>query len=167
MAKLTEEIKRMLNALAYAHAGEYLSLHQKIDHLNLKSGSGNALPTNVPVPVPDVVHVWKLKETDKGRITLRLRMENKDGGYAQRILHLKLDYTKPTPTPTDVPPTDLPPTDTPPTETPPPPTETPISPTDAPPTETPTDIPVKTRIPPIETPVPPTDIPPTELPPTP
>ena len=52
MAKLTEEIKRMLNALAYAHAGEYLSLHQKIDHLNQKSGSGNVLPINVPMPVP-------------------------------------------------------------------------------------------------------------------
>jgi len=121
--------------------------------------------SNVPVPVPDVVHVWKLKETDKGPITLRLRMENKDGGYAQRILHLKLDYTKPTPTPTDVPPTDLPPTDTPPTETPHPPTETPISPTDAPPTETPvppTDVPIKTRIPPTDTP--PTDVTPTPTP---
>ena len=54
MAKLTEEIKRMLNALAYAHAGEYLSLHQKIDHLNQKSGTDNALQADfrAPVPVP-------------------------------------------------------------------------------------------------------------------
>ena len=52
MVKLTEVIKRMLNALACADAGEYLSLHQKIDYLNQKSGTGNALQADTPMPVP-------------------------------------------------------------------------------------------------------------------
>ena len=52
MVKLTAVIKRMLNALASADAGEYLSLHQKIDYLNQKSGTGNALQADTLVPVP-------------------------------------------------------------------------------------------------------------------
>jgi membrane peptidoglycan carboxypeptidase len=126
--------------------------------------------SNVPVPVREEVYVWKLKEADNGRITLRLRMENKDGGYAQRILHLKLDYTEPTPVPTEEPPTDTP-TDIPPTRTPRPPTNTPVPPTDTPPTDTPpTDTPPTdtppTDVPPTETPVPPTDTPPIDSTPT-
>lgn len=52
MVKLTEVIKRMLNALASADAGEYLSLHQKTDYLDQKFGAGHALQAGAPVPVP-------------------------------------------------------------------------------------------------------------------
>lgn len=50
MIKLTEEIKRMLNALACADAGEYLTLRQKTDYLNQKAGTGKAIQANTPVP---------------------------------------------------------------------------------------------------------------------
>ena len=43
MIKLTEEIKRMLNALACADAGEYLTLRQKTDYLNQKAGADNPI----------------------------------------------------------------------------------------------------------------------------
>lgn len=41
MTKLTEELKRMLNALAFADAAEYLTPRQKIAYLNSKSASDN------------------------------------------------------------------------------------------------------------------------------
>lgn len=50
MIKLTEEIKRMLNALASADAGEYLTLRQKTDYLNQTAGAGKAIQTATPVP---------------------------------------------------------------------------------------------------------------------
>lgn len=50
MTKLTEVMKRMLNALACADAGEYLSLHQKIGYLNEKSGAGNAYQAPAAMP---------------------------------------------------------------------------------------------------------------------
>lgn len=50
MIKLTEEIKRMLNALASADAGEYLTLRQKMDYLNQKAGADNPIQAAAPVP---------------------------------------------------------------------------------------------------------------------
>lgn len=47
MKKLTHEIKRMLNALAYANAGENLSLRQKTRTL-----SGSAAPAVAATPAP-------------------------------------------------------------------------------------------------------------------
>ena len=51
MIKLTEEIKRMLNALASADAGEYLTLRQKTDYLNQKASADNPIQAAAPVPV--------------------------------------------------------------------------------------------------------------------
>ncbi|MFO7542851.1 MAG: hypothetical protein R6W97_08615 [Thiobacillus sp.] len=48
MTKLTNEIKRMLNALAYANAGENLTLRQKAGHLNKSSGA--AIEAAAPAP---------------------------------------------------------------------------------------------------------------------
>jgi hypothetical protein len=50
MIKLTEEIKRMLNALACADAGEYLTLRQKTYYLNQQAGAGKAIQADPPVP---------------------------------------------------------------------------------------------------------------------
>lgn len=43
MIKLTEELKRMLNALAFADAGEYLTLRQKSRFLNRNSTAVDAI----------------------------------------------------------------------------------------------------------------------------
>lgn len=78
---------------------------------------------------------WNLEKTGNARFTLRLRMENEDGGYAEKIIHMKIDYTPETPEPpTPIPPTVEPPTPIPPTPEPP----TPIPPTPEPPTPEPT-----------------------------
>lgn len=86
----------------------------------------------VPSPMP--VINWNLNKTGNGRWTVRLRMTSKNGGYAEKVIHIKIDYTPPTPIP-------VPPTETP-TLAPPTPTETPVPPTETqvpvPPTETPT-----------------------------
>jgi hypothetical protein len=84
-----------------------------------------------------VVYKWDLTELNQDRVTLRLRMENRDDGYAERLIRLRIDIPEPTPTPTLEPsltPTEVPPTDIPPTETP-----TPAPPTNTPePSATPT-----------------------------
>ncbi|GAB4487312.1 MAG: PBP1A family penicillin-binding protein [Anaerolineales bacterium] len=83
---------------------------------------------------------WNLEKTGNARFTLRLRIENKDGGYAEKIIHIKIDYTPPTPIPPTETPIPMPPSPTlePPTLTPVPPTDTPVPPTDTPePTATP------------------------------
>ncbi|PWH18546.1 MAG: hypothetical protein DDG60_00390 [Anaerolineae bacterium] len=73
---------------------------------------------------------WNLSQTGNGRFTVRLRMENKEGGYAERVIRIRIDYAPPTPeptateTPTTVPPT---PTPLPPTATPEPPTPEPTA----------------------------------------
>lgn len=46
--KLTQEIKRMLNALAFADAGEGLTLSQKTRYLNKNSDAGNTMPVAAP-----------------------------------------------------------------------------------------------------------------------
>lgn len=51
MIKLTAEIKRILNALAFAHAGEFLSLRQKSDYLNQGPGAADAIQAITPAPV--------------------------------------------------------------------------------------------------------------------
>ncbi len=51
MKKLTQEIKRMLNALAYANAGDYLSLRQKARVI-----AGSPVPSGKPeAPPPEAV----------------------------------------------------------------------------------------------------------------
>lgn len=52
MIKLTEEIKRMLNALAFADAGEYLSLRQKNDYLNRETSAADAIQADTSVQAP-------------------------------------------------------------------------------------------------------------------
>lgn len=52
MIKLTEEIKRMLNALAFADAGEYLTPRQKTDYLNRKTGAADAIQADTSVQAP-------------------------------------------------------------------------------------------------------------------
>ena len=102
---------------------------------------------------PSDVYIWNISKVKPNKVTLRLRMENKEGGYAQRIFHLRLDYNPPTATPE---PTEVE------TGTPEPtntrrPTHTPVPPTDIPPTDIP--VPTDTSVPP------PTDIPiPTDIP---
>lgn len=49
MIKLTEELKRMLNALAFADAGENLTLSQKTHYLNRNPGTVNAIPADTAV----------------------------------------------------------------------------------------------------------------------
>ena len=49
MTKLTEELKRMLNALAFADAAEYLTPRQKIAYLNRKSGADNIVQADTAV----------------------------------------------------------------------------------------------------------------------
>ncbi|MDX9991264.1 MAG: transglycosylase domain-containing protein [Anaerolineales bacterium] len=88
----------------------------------------------------EVIYRWAVDNLDEDRVTLRLRMENKNEGYAERLIHLRIEIPEPTPTPTLEPtftPTLLPPSETPllPTATPPPPTETPLPPS---PSATPT-----------------------------
>ena len=109
---------------------------------------------------PANVYTWNLSKAGNGKVSLRLRMENKEGGYAERVLHLKIDYNPPTPVPTPSPTEN--PTAT--MTNPPPPADTPV-PTGTPiPTNTsaPTDapLPTDTPIPPTDTPIPSTDTPP-------
>jgi membrane carboxypeptidase/penicillin-binding protein PbpC len=101
----------------------------------------------VPSAMPVVK--WNLNKTGNGRWTLRLRMENKDGGYAEKVVHFKIDYTPPTPEPTAIPPTETP-KPSPPTDTPPPPSPTNTS---LPPSPTDTSVPPTSESP---TPEPPT-----------
>jgi penicillin-binding protein 1C len=81
--------------------------------------------TNAQVPEPRDIVTWNLKETGNGVFTLRLRMVNTDGGFAQKSIRVRIDYTQPvetpTPEPTETPiiPTVLPPTEIPPTQIPP------------------------------------------------
>lgn len=84
-----------------------------------ESGWQTLFESDQRVPSPMKVVNWNLSQTGNGNWSLRLRMTNKDGGYAEKTIHLQINYTPPTPTPT-------------PTASP---TETP---TLAPPTETPT-----------------------------
>jgi len=116
-----------------------------------KPGDGdwqNLYNTNAQVPEPRDIFTWNLGEVGNGKYSLRLRMENKDGGYAQKVVHIEIDYTPPTeevppepptaivvPTDTQVPPTAVPPTEVPPTAIPA--TDVPASATPEPPTVTP------------------------------
>lgn len=97
------------------------------------------------VSQPSIVFSWKVDKLKEKKITLRLRMENKEDGYAERVIHIKVDIPDPTATPepptaTPLPPTatTIPPTSTtiPPTSTSVPPTQTPVPPIE--PTSTPT-----------------------------
>lgn len=51
MIKLTQELKRMLNALAFADAGELLTLRQKTNYLSQKPGADDAIQAATPAPI--------------------------------------------------------------------------------------------------------------------
>ncbi|GAB4502163.1 MAG: PBP1A family penicillin-binding protein [Anaerolineales bacterium] len=90
------------------------------------------------------IYNWDLTTLTNDKVTLRLRMENKDGGYAELLAHLRIIPPSPTPLPPSETPTasatsTLPPTDLPTL----PPSETP---TPAP-SETPTPLPSETPSP--------------------
>ncbi len=99
--------------------------------------------SNAQIPEPRNVFTWKVKDLANGKYTLRLRMENQDGGYAEKLVHIEIDYQPPTPTATPITPTPTlePPTITP-TVTMEPPTATP--PASETPTTPPTDLPSAT-----------------------
>lgn len=118
-------------------------------NISLQYGLGNkpdewitlVNPTNVQYKTPETIYNWDLTGLADGLVTLRLYMQNSEGGYAEKTLHLNLQVPTPTPTVT--------PTTTP-TETPSPtdlPTLTPV-PTNTPlPTEIPTQTPTETPSP--------------------
>jgi len=89
--------------------------------------------SNAQVPEPNNVFTWTVKDFENGKYTLRLRMENANDGYAEKKVHIEINFTPPTPTATPITPT---PTLEPPTSTP---TDTLEPPTPIPPaSETPT-----------------------------
>lgn len=106
-----------------------------------------------PVNSPEQIFTLRLDADDNGIITLRLRVERRGGGYAEKTVTIRIDLPTPTAPPPNTPTPVPPPTDTPteaPTETPAPPTATP-----APATETPTQAPTSTSTPsPTATPTP-------------
>lgn len=51
MVKLTKVIKRMLNALASADAGEFLTMHQKTAYLNQNPTAGNVVQADNAAPL--------------------------------------------------------------------------------------------------------------------
>jgi hypothetical protein len=92
-------------------------------------------PINHQFKSPDTIYTWDISELPAGIVTLRLVMQNKDGGYAEKQVMLNLQVPTPTPTLT---PTPLP------TETPSPtelPTQTPLPTNTSLPTEVPTEVP--------------------------
>ncbi|MGB8215057.1 MAG: PBP1A family penicillin-binding protein [Anaerolineales bacterium] len=108
---------------------------------NTKANPGNKKilvgDTDTPIVTATDVYTWDLSEMPNGPINLRLYMQAKGGGYAEKDILLNLDLPAPTPTPTFTLIPTLPPM---PTSTQPAPTSTPpASPTSAPvPTDTPT-----------------------------
>jgi len=90
------------------------------------------------VPDQKDVVAWSLKDTGNGKYSMRLRMENADGGFAQKVVKFEVNYIPPTETPTLIPS---------PTLTPPPTlTPTPAPPTAAPTTEVPAASPTPTEV---------------------
>jgi membrane peptidoglycan carboxypeptidase len=63
----------------------------------------NLFSTNAQVPEPRDVVNWSLKDVGNGKFTLRLRMENADGAFAEKLVHFEINYVPPTPTPTPTP----------------------------------------------------------------
>ena len=99
--------------------------------------------TDAAVNQAEDIITWPIAELPNGQYSIRLRMQNEDGGFAEKVVHFEIDYTPPTPTIT---PTPLP------TSTPQPlPTITPPAPTVIPPTETPTNSIVSPSLTPTET----------------
>lgn len=70
--------------------------------------------TNAQIPESRNIYTWNLATLGNGPYSLRLRMENEDGGFVEKIIHVIVNYTPPTETPlptaTQVPPTAIPPT---------------------------------------------------------
>ena len=90
-------------------------------------------------PVPNAASVYTLDMDDmpRGPISLRLTMNNENGGFAEIEIVIYNSLPAPTPVPTNTPAPTATPTDTPlPTDTPPPPSETPTE-TAPPPSDTP------------------------------
>jgi len=85
------------------------------------------IQTGIAVPQPVTVYSWDLTGMTDAQVTLRLRIEADNGGYAEKMVHLLLSLPTPTSTPTPTPTETLTPT---PSETPSPtimntPTESP------------------------------------------
>ena len=89
-----------VNVVAWATGG--------FDHWHLDVAPGDnpgdgdwdvLFQSNQQVKDPTDVYTWILSNARKGKVSLRLRMENKDGGYAEQVLHIKITYNPPTATP--------------------------------------------------------------------
>jgi membrane peptidoglycan carboxypeptidase len=96
------------------------------------------------VPNPDKIFDWDLSEVNAGKVTLRIRLWNRDLGYAEKVITLDLDLPEPTAAPTDLPTETPTPTET--TTASPLPSSTPTL-TSAPPTATSTPLPGPTATP--------------------
>jgi len=84
--------------------------------------------SNAQVPESREIFTWNLKDFDNGEYSIRLRMNNIENGYAEKVEHIEINYVPPTETPE---PTQEP------TETSlPEPTNTPVPPTTLTPTPT-------------------------------
>lgn len=102
------------------------------------------LQSDSPLRQSEKIYTWDLTTLTNDKVTLRLRMENKDGGYAELLAHLRVIPPSPTP---------LPPSETPTATATPAPTSTDLPtlpPSDTPtplPSETPTLTPTSTEMP--------------------
>ncbi|NCP87512.1 MAG: hypothetical protein CO094_13985 [Anaerolineae bacterium CG_4_9_14_3_um_filter_57_17] len=122
------------------------------------------LESGNPLRQSEKIYNWDLTSLTNDKVTLRLRMENKNGGYAELLAHLRIIPPSPTPLPPSETPTATPsPSDTPlpaPSDTPlPAPSDTPLpAPSDTPlpaPSDTPLPAPSDTPLPmPSNTPLP-------------
>ncbi len=121
-------------------------LNSNFENISLQYGLGKkpdkwitlVEPVNHQFKSPDTIYTWNISELPAGVVTLRLYMQNTEGGYAEKQVKLNLQVPTPTPTLT---PTPLP------TETPSPtdlPTQTPLPTNTSLPTEVPTAAPTET-----------------------
>jgi penicillin-binding protein 1C len=53
---------------------------------------------NQPISQPGIIYSWDLKLIPAGISTLKIRMQSIRGGYAERLLHLNIQVSTPTPT---------------------------------------------------------------------
>jgi penicillin-binding protein 1C len=55
---------------------------------------------NQPISQPGVIYSWDLKSITPGIITVKIRINNVRGGFAERLIHINVQYLTPTPTKT-------------------------------------------------------------------
>jgi len=63
-----------------------------------KDGWQTLYESNTQILDPKEVYTWDISKVENGKYTLRLHMENKDGGEANKDVHIEINYTAPTPT---------------------------------------------------------------------